>query len=282
MLAFFFRTTAMTDYLKVNLANWNDRAAIHAKDEAGGYRVKEFLAGEDNLHGIEDREIGDVRGKRIAHLQCHFGIDTLCLARRGASCVGLDFSPVAIAAARDLQRQTGLDATFVEGNVYDARELIEGQFDMVYVTWGAIGWLPDVARWAKVVSSLLKPGGTLYLLEGHPTAMALNEKTPNLEHGFDWRTPANTPIVENEATTYTGDTAPVAATTTHNWIHPLSDIINALIAAGLRLDYLNEHEELAWAFAPIMVPKEGKRRMWVLPEGFPKLPLAFSIGATKI
>jgi 2-polyprenyl-3-methyl-5-hydroxy-6-metoxy-1,4-benzoquinol methylase len=128
----------MTDYLKVNLANWNDRAAIHYKDEAGGYRVKEFLDGADNLHDIEDREIGDVRGKRIAHLQCHFGMDTLCLARRGASCVGLDFSSTALAAARDLQKQTSLDATFVEGNVYDARQLIQGQFDMVYVTWGAI------------------------------------------------------------------------------------------------------------------------------------------------
>ena len=271
----------MTDYLKVNLANWNDRAAIHVKDEAGGYRVKEFLAGEDNLHGIEDREIGDVRGKRIAHLQCHFGIDTLCLARRGATCVGLDFSPVAIAAARDLQKQTGLAASFVEGNVYDARELITGHFDMVYVTWGAIGWLPDIARWARVVSSLLKPGGTLYLLEGHPSLMALNEKTPNLEHGFDWRTPPDAPIVEEEMTTYTGDTTPVAAATTNSWIHPLSDIINAVIGAGLRLDYLNEHEELAWQFAPIMVAKEGKRRMWVLPEGFKKLPLAFSLHATK-
>ena len=109
---------------------------------------------------------------------------------------------------------------------------------MVYVTWGAIGWLPDIARWAKVVSSLLKPGGTLYLLEGHPSLMALNEKTPNLEHGFDWRTPQNAPIVEDEATTYTGDTTPVTATTTNSWIHPLSDIINAVIGSGLRLDYL--------------------------------------------
>jgi SAM-dependent methyltransferase len=282
MLAFFVLETPMRDYLKINRANWNDRAAIHYKDEAGGYRVKEFLAGADNLHGIEDSEIGDVKGKRIAHLQCHFGIDTLCLARRGASCVGLDFSPVAIAAARDLQKQTLLDATFVEGNVYDGRALIEGRFDMVYVTWGAIGWLPDIASWARVVASLLKPGGTLYLLEGHPSLMALNEKTPNLEHGFDWRTPTAAPIIEDEAATYTGDTTPLKATTTHTWIHPLSDIINAVIAAGLRLDYLNEHEELAWQFSEIMLPKEGKRRMWVLPAGFPRLPLAFSLKATKV
>jgi SAM-dependent methyltransferase len=271
----------MSDYLKVNLANWNDRAAIHVKDAAGGYRVKEFLAGADNLHAIEDREIGDVAGLRIAHLQCHFGVDTLCLARRGASCVGLDFSPVAIAAARELQQQTGLDATFVEGNVYDARQLIAGHVDMVYVTWGAIGWLPDIARWAKVVSSLLKPGGTLYLLEGHPTLLALDETSPDLKHGYDWRTPVDRPLVMDEATTYTGDSTPVAHTTTHEWVHPLSDIINAVIASDLRLDYLNEHEELAWQFAPIMVPVEGKRRMWVLPEGFPKLPLSYSLKATK-
>ena len=100
----------MKDYLTVNRLNWDERAAIHFRDEAGGYRVKEFLGGADNLHDIEHAEIGDVVGLRIAHLQCHFGIDTLCLARRGASCVGLDFSPVALKAARDLQQCTGLDA----------------------------------------------------------------------------------------------------------------------------------------------------------------------------
>ncbi len=282
MLAFFALEFIMSDYLKLNLANWNDRAAIHYRDEAGGYRVKEFLNGADNLHGIEDREIGDVKNLRIAHLQCHFGIDTLCLARRGASCVGLDFSPEAIAAARDLQKQTGLDASFVEGNVYDARALIEGHFDMVYVTWGAINWLPDIARWARVVSSLLKPGGTLYLLEGHPSLFTHDESTTDFRLGYDWRTPMDKPVIMDEATTYTGDTATFANTTTHEWNHPLSDIINAVIASGMRLDYLNEHEELAWQFAPLMVPVEGKRRMWVLPKGFPKLPLAFSLKATKL
>lgn len=272
----------MQEFFDQNQRNWNDRAAIHFKDEAGSYRVQAFLDGEDNLHDIEDREIGDVRGKRIAHLQCHFGIDTLCLARRGASCVGLDFSSVALTAARELQQRTGLDASFVEGNVYDARTLIDGHFDMVYVTWGAIGWLPDIARWAKVVASLLKPGGTLYLLEGHPSLLLADENSPELRPGFDWRTSADKPIVMNEATTYTGDTAKIAHTTTYEWVHPLGDIVNAVIAAGMRLDFLNEHEELAWQFAPIMVPREDKRRMWVLPEGFPRLPLSFSIGATKL
>ena len=271
----------MTDYLGINRRNWNDRAAIHVKDEAGGYRVQAFLDGADNLHDIEHAEIGDVRGLRIAHLQCHFGIDTLCLARRGASCVGLDFSPVALSAARDLQRQTGLDASFVEGNVYDARKLVNGDFDMVYSTWGAIGWLPDIFAWARVVASLLKRGGRLYLLEGHPFLMQLDEKSPDLRPGFDWRTPADKPIIMDDETTYTGDTARLTHTTTVEWLHPLSDVVNAVIAAGLRIETLNEHELLAWAFAPVMVPVEGRRRMWKLPDGFPKLPLAYSISAAK-
>ena len=266
----------------INRDNWNDRAAIHVKDEAGGYRVKEFLAGADNLHDIEHAEIGEVKGLRIAHLQCHFGIDTLCLARRGASCVGLDFSPVALAAARELQAQTGLDARFVEGNVYDARQLLDGMFDMVYSTWGTIGWLPDIAGWAKVVASLLKPGGRLYLLEGHPSLLVMNENDPGLRPGFDWKTPQDNPIIMHEDTTYTGDTAKVAHATTHEWLHPFSSIINGLIAAGMSIEALNEHEQLAWQFAPIMVPVDGRRRMWVLPEGFPRLPLSYSIRARKI
>jgi SAM-dependent methyltransferase len=272
----------MTDHFDINRLNWNDRAAIHVKDEAGGYRVKEFLAGADNLHDIEHDEIGDVEGLRIAHLQCHFGIDTLCLVRRGASCVGLDFSPVAIAAARELQAKTGLHrARFVEGNVYNARTLLDGHFDMVYSTWGTIGWLPDIFGWAKVVASLLHPQGCLYLLEGHPSLMVANERDPGLRPGFDWKTPVGKPIVIDEDTTYTGDTAKIAHPTTHEWLHPLSDIVNAMIGAGLRIEALNEHEKLAWQFAPIMVPVEGRRRMWVLPEGFPRLPLSFSIRARK-
>ena len=272
----------MTDHYVINQLNWNDRAAIHFKDEAGGYRVRAFPDGADTLHDIEHEEIGDVKGLRIAHLQCHFGIDTLCLARRGASCVGLDFSPVAIAAARELQRKTGLDASFAEGNVYDARRLIEGQFDLVYSTWGTIGWLPDIFGWAKVVSSLLKPGGRLYLLEGHPAAMVLDEHTPELRPRYDWRTPRAQPIITDDDTTYTGDTAKIAHTATYEWLHPLSDIINAVIGAGLTIDALNEHEKLAWQFAPIMVPVDGRRRMWVLPHGFPRLPLSYSVQATKL
>lgn len=268
-------------YFEQNRLNWDDRAEIHLRDAAGGYRIEAFLAGEDNLHDIEHDEIGDVSGLRIAHLQCHIGIDTLCLARRGAACVGLDFSPKAIAAARLLQKKTGLDARFVEGNVHDARELLDGLFDMVYVTWGAIGWLPDIRRWAEVAASLLKPGGRLYLLEGHPTFMQVDEKADHLKIGFDWRTPPDQPLTMSEETTYTGDTTKIAHPVTHEWLHPLSSVVNAVIDAGLAIERLNEHERLAWAFAPWMLPVEGRRRMWVLPDGMPKMPVAYSLFARK-
>jgi SAM-dependent methyltransferase len=274
-------TQSIKSLFEQNRRNWDDRAAIHFKDEAGGYRVQAFLDGADNLHEIEHDEIGDVKGKRIAHLQCHFGIDTLCLARRGASCVGLDFSPVAIAAARELQAKTGLDASFVEGNVYDARALIEGHFDMVYVTWGTICWLPDIVGWAQTAASLLKPGGMLYLLEGHPSLMMTDEFTPELRLRYDWRTPKELPLTMTEETSYTGDKAKIANPVTHEWLHPLSDIVNAVIGAGMRLDALNEHELLAWAFAPSMLPVEGRRRMWKLPPELPRMPLSFSIKATR-
>lgn len=272
----------MEEFFEANRRNWDERAAIHRRDTAGGYQVEAFLRGEDIMQDIESREIGDVTGKRIAHLQCHFGLDTLGLERRGASCVGLDFSPVAIREARALAAQTKLNATFVQGNVYDARQLITGEFDLVYVTWGAINWLPDIAAWAGVVASLLKQGGALYLLEGHPSLMTLDETTERLIPRYDWRTPQNTPFVSDNVQTYTGDQDTLINTRNYEWIHPLSDIINGLIAAGLRLEWLNEHEELPWQFAPIMIEKKGKRVSYILPGGFPRLPLSYSIRAVKV
>lgn len=271
----------MQEYFEANRRSWDERVAIHAEDETGFYSVAKVLRGEDKLNAIEAREIGDIAGLRIAHLQCHFGLDSFCLERRGAEVVGLDFSTPAIAQAREWAKTMGLKTRFVEGNVYDARRLLDGEFDMVYVTWGAIGWLPDIRRWAKVVSALLKPGGRLYLLEGHPSLMTLDEKTAELRPAYDWRTPEDRPLVMDEETTYTGDTAKLAHTTTMEWLHPLSDVVNAAIGAGLRIDALNEHELLAWQFAPLMVPVEGRRRMWKLPDGFPRLPLAYSLMATK-
>ncbi len=160
----------------INRAWWDGVVETHVNSES--YLTKAFLEGGDTLHPIESAEIGDVRGKALVHLQCHFGLDTLSLARRGAKVTGLDFAPKAVAQARALAAEAKLDARFVESNVYDAVAAIggAGTYDIAYVTWGAIYWLPDLDRWARIVAELLKPGGFLYLLEGHPMALSLEQK----------------------------------------------------------------------------------------------------------
>src|SRR6185295_3519013 len=158
----------MTDYLDINRRNWDERAAIHARDATGDYMLDRFRAGEDALHAIEAAELGDISGKRVLHLQCHIGRDTLCLVRRGAIVTGLDFSGAALNVARRLSAETGLKADFVEGTVDQAPHLAPGPFDLVFTTWGTICWLPDVSKWAKVIASVLRPGGELYFADAHP------------------------------------------------------------------------------------------------------------------
>ncbi|MET0428840.1 MAG: class I SAM-dependent methyltransferase [Microvirga sp.] len=266
------------DGSKINLASWNSRAALHLRDRTGFYHVDGFLAGEDKLNPIEAAEIGDVRGKRLLHLQCHFGLDTLSLARRGAIVTGLDFSPVAIAGARALATQTGISATFVEADVYDAREAVGGDFDLVFSTWGTICWLPDVKRWARVVADMLAPGGSFYFLDSHPSAQVLDEHEGSLRPTYGWRTPAGKPDRFEETHSYTCD-AHAEKTVVYNWIHPLSDIVGGLLEAGLRLEFLHEHEALPYRLFPSMVPAAG--HMFRLPDGAVPVPLAFSLRAVK-
>lgn len=268
-------------FFEINRRSWDERVGIHRRDVTGFYDVEAVLDGRDKLYPIEAGEIGDVRGLRVAHLQCHFGLDSLCLARRGGIVTGLDFSPAAVAEARRLAEATGLPASFVEGNVYDARALLDGAFDLVYVTWGAINWLPDIRRWGGVVASLLKPGGQLYLAESHPSTLCLEEVDGLIRAvpKYRWRTPPDDPIRESIPTTYNGDPTELAHKETCEWIHPLSEILGGLLAAGMRLDWLHEFDALPWPLFPMMV--EGEDRLFRMPEGAPKLPLAFSLGMTK-
>jgi SAM-dependent methyltransferase len=268
------------DFFETNRRSWDERVAIHRRDETGFYSVKTVLEGGDKLNAIEAAEIGDVRGLRIIHLQCHFGLDTICLARRGATVVGLDFSPAAIAEARKLAAETGSDARFIEGNVYDARELVDGAFDMAYVTWGAIGWLPDIFQWAKVVALLLRPGGSLYLAESHPAILCFDWVDGRIAPAYDWRTPKDKPIRDEIPTTYTGAVDVLENKRTFSWIHPLSDILNALVQAGLALEWLNEHAALTWKLFPTMT--ESEDGLYHLPLDQPQLPLAFSLRARRL
>ena len=263
---------------RVNRARWDELVAIHLRSP--DYRVAQFKAGEDHLHAIEAAEIGPVAGKRLLHLQCHFGLDTLSLARRGAIATGLDFSPAAIAAAHALAAETGIPARFVLGNVYDTPRLIAERFEIVYVSWGAINWLPDIAQWAQTVAAMLEDDGFLYLLEGHPFAMALDQEQPGspIAPAFDYfQSPE--PAVNFASTSYTGDPDPIVHTEMHEWIHPLGAVVTALAAAGLALDWLHEHDRVAWRMLPSL--EEGADRLWRLPAGRPSLPLSYSLRAHK-
>jgi len=266
-------------YGDANLANWDDRAAIHLRDTTGFYRLDAFRAGEDVLNPIEAAEIGDVAGRRLVHLQCHFGLDSLSLARRGATVTGIDFSGVAIDGARKLTAETGLNAHFVQGDVLAARDLVDGQFDIAYTTWGTIIWLADIRRWAATAASLLAPGGFLYIADAHPTALGFEQSGDDLVLAHPWRTPAERPLVFDGPETYTGDTTPLAHPRTYEWQHPLSAIIGGLLDAGLRLDFLHEHEEVPWQIYPLAVP--AGRGMYRLPDRIPAIPLAFSLKAVR-
>jgi SAM-dependent methyltransferase len=269
----------MIDALELNRLNWDERATIHARDTTGGYMLDRFRAGEDALHSIEAAELGDIAGKSVLHLQCHIGRDTLCLVRRGAIATGLDFSSAALDVARRLTAETGLSATFVQGAVDRAPELTPGPFDLVFTTWGTIAWLPDVYVWAKVIASVLRPGGELYFADAHPGFLVFEESEGRLALTYDFQTPADRPLEFTEATTYTGDPQIMVHQATRNWIHSLSSILDALISAGMNLTMFHEHEILPWQGLPSLVP--AAERFWKLPEGWPRIPLSFSLHARK-
>jgi SAM-dependent methyltransferase len=269
----------MTDPTEINRRNWDERAAIHARDSTGDYMLDRFRAGEDALHAIEAAELGDISGKRVLHLQCHIGQDTLCLVRRGASATGLDFSPVALKVARRLSDETGLKADFVQGIVGQAPDLTPGPFDLVFTTWGTICWLPDMKNWAKVIASVLKPGGELYFADVHPGFMVLEEYAGRLVPTYDFQTPRDRPLQFSNHTTYTGDLTIMSHQSTREWIHSLSAVLGGLIGAGLAITMFREHEVLPWRGLPGLVP--ASERLWRLPDGVPRMPLSYSLRAMK-
>jgi SAM-dependent methyltransferase len=267
------------EFRAANRRNWDERVPIHRQDRTGFYAVERFLAGEKRLHAIELGELGDVAGKRLIHLQCQFGLDTLILARHGARVTGLDFSPAATAEARLLAVRTGLAAEFVCADVYDSRRAVAGNFDIAYVTWGTICWLPDLIGWAQTIAALLAPGGYLYFADAHPNMLILEEKDGRLVHEYPIDTPADRPLVFDQTHTYTDDATPLSATRTYEWIHSLSRIMGAMRGAGLTLDFLHEHPGLPWPPFPMCVKSDDG--MWRLPDAIPAFPLSFSLRARK-
>lgn len=268
----------MDTRLEENLRRWNELVPIHAASRF--YDVDAFLAGRCALLPIERDELGDVAGKSLVHLQCHFGLDTLSWARRGARVTGVDFAPAAIAEARALAARAGLDARFVESEVTRAPEALGGEtFDVVFTSWGVLGWLPDLRPWARAVAALLEPGGTFYLAEIHPVVLLYGEYGESLTRSYPYfRT--SEPITEEVDGTYADRSARVENRRAHSWIFELGQVVTELIEAGLRIDFLHEHDATCCAIVPTLV--EGDDRLFRLPPGELSLPLSFSLRATRI
>ncbi|MGD9616304.1 MAG: class I SAM-dependent methyltransferase [Alphaproteobacteria bacterium] len=271
------------EWRRLNRLHWEDRVAIHLGPR--GYDLDRLRAGRETLNGIEAEELPSLAGKRVLHLQCHFGADSLKLVQLGAAeVVGVDFSASAIAAAMHLAQQMGLSerARFVEADVYDALRAVPEPhgFDLVFVTWGAICWLPDIREWAGVVAAMLRPGGALYLADGHPAAYVLDDagRLADGMPGFFAPYFSRDPVVYTEKRDYIDPEAEFTHPTSHTWLHPLGETITGLIEAGMRLDWLHEHARLPWRMFEILVEDEDGLYRW--PDK-PWLPLAFSLMATR-
>ncbi len=263
------------EWREANRSNWDERVPIHVSGEF--YDVAGFKAGQERLRPFELSEVGKVRGKDLVHLQCHFGIDTLSWARRGARVVGLDFSAPAIEEARGLAGELGLDAEFVQSDVYDASESLGGRdFDVVYTGLGALNWLPDIHRWAAVVATLTRPGGFLYLTEFHPFSWVFGDE--DLTVAYDYFR-GEEPEVWDEPGTYADLEAETVFNRTYEWNHTLGEVVSAVIEAGLVLEFLHEHDYTLFPRWPFL--EKSGFDTYRLPGGTPTLPLMYSLRARK-
>ncbi len=217
-----------------NRDGWNLRTPVHLR--SGFYEIEEFARGATSLRCVELAELGDVAGKRLLHLMCHFGQDTLSLARMGAQATGIDFSEAAIEAARGLSRRIGVPAEFICGNVYDTRKIIKGTFDIVYTSYGVVGWLPDLKEWGRIIAAALRPGGVFYIAEFHPFVWTLDGKFEKFQYSYFH---SDTPLEFDMQGTYADRGADIRYKD-FNWIHSLGDVVNALIANGLEIEFLHE------------------------------------------
>ena len=272
------------DWLDDNRANWNERVPVHVASEF--YDRVPLRAGGDVLDrivrsGVERLYPHGLDGVRALHLQCHFGSDTLSLANRGAAVVGLDFSRPAIEEARRMAAELGLGdrARFVEANLYDARRTIPepGSFYLVFTTWGTIGWLPDVAEWARIVAWFLKPGGNLYFADGHPAAFVFDgaEGTRGLPT-FAFPYGKHDAIEFEDPKDYADPAARLTHARTWEWMHPLSEVMAALRAAGLEIEQFVEHYEVPWQIFPVTVPVGDGMFSWPAERW---LPLSYELVA---
>ena len=274
----------MTDYRTVNLANWNERAPAHAASPDYAFdRFVEDPAYLSHVVRFDLPRLGDLNGLRAVRLRCHVGTDTISLHRLGARVTGLDFSSASLAQARSLAGKLNAEIEFVEADVYDApRVLGTGGFDLVYTGVGALCWLPDIQRWAQAVSALLRPGGRLFIREGHPMLWALDDAradgTLAVEDPYFERPEA---LVWEEPGTYVATDTTFEHNVTHTWNHGLGEIVTALFDAGLSLTMLQEHDSVPWNSLPGWMARD-EHGEWRLLDRPWRLPQSYTLQARKL
>ncbi len=262
----------LNKYFDTNKATWDKKVAFHAKSDM--YALEAFKAGKSSLNRFELHALGDVSGKDLLHLQCHFGQDTLSLGRMGANCTGIDFSEKAIELADELSAELNIDARFICCNVLDVSEHIKDRFDIVFTSYGVIGWIPDLKPWARMIFERLKPGGFFYMVEFHPIVWMFDYTSdpPELKYGYQQAEV----IAEEYQGTYADEKAAIVSKE-YGWNHGLSKVVNSLIEAGLKIEFLQEHELSPYNVFPGLVKTD---------DGLYKTqddlyPLIFEIKASK-
>ncbi|RNC85129.1 MAG: class I SAM-dependent methyltransferase [Winogradskyella sp.] len=261
-----------TNYFETNKVTWNRKVAVHAQSEM--YDMEAFKSGKSSLMPYELKALGDVNGKSLLHLQCHFGQDTLSWSRMGAKCMGVDLSDEGIKLAQQLNTELGLDAEFVCCNVLDVSQHISQQFDIVYTSYGVIGWLPDLKPWAQMIAERLKPGGVFYMVEFHPILWMFDytDGKPKMKYHYN----QDEVIYEEYEGTY-ADGSSNMVSKEYGWNHGLGEVINALIEAGLTIDYLNEYDESPYDVFPDLV--KGDDGMYTMKDQL--FPMIFEVKAVK-
>ncbi len=261
-----------SDYLKINKASWNRKTDTHM--ESDFYDVKGFLKGKTSLKNIELDLLGDLKDKSILHLQCHFGLDTLSLARMGAWVTGVDLSNQAIHRARELAQKTNLDAKFINCDLYELPNHLNDEFDIVYTTYGTIGWLPDMDKWGAVVSRFLKPGGKFIFVEFHPVVWMFDDEFSRISYRYF----NSGPIVESETGTYANRDADINLEYVM-WNHSLGEVITSLVGNGIEVTSFEEYDYSPYDCFKFAIEWEpGKYRIKHLEN---KLPMVYSLTGIK-
>ena len=259
-------------YFEENKLSWNKRTAVH-KDSAF-YDLASFKKGKSSLSKIELEELGDVKGKTLLHLQCHFGMDTMSWEREGAIVTGVDLSDEAIKLANEIRTELGLDAEFICCNVYDLKDHLDKKFDIVFTSYGTIGWLPDLDRWAEIVSYFLKPGGTFYIADFHPALWMMDDNFEYIKYSY-----FNTQVITEEISgSYSDRNAPIRSTE-HGWNHPFTEIFNSLLKYDLQIIQFNEFPYSTYNCFNNL--EQGEDGMWRIKGMNEKLPMMYSIKARK-